>query len=520
MRYSLVLTKTTAIYSRRHIRATALENCIDRYAYYHTDKRTLNQVGLCDQPRKEGVITERLSSSFVPSEDYELKGQYDHYIHKDAEPEWIDIKVVESTRQVVVKGFGAFKLMPMAYLQKRVDKVISNTVYVEVITHKELEWKHSNYYGWYKKWEPVKSHQGRKVLAKMAELGLGKAYHQVPDDETAKRTIMYNSPKAYFIVATQLTRELYNRVTQLMKYGVSPYLYIEDAQIFGVQMMSPGTTQTMLDYQYYDPKGIKENRINQSPFVCEQPETYNLEGAQRIYDAHQLHEQNIWQRVMHNAQWLWTYLMNFNQESIIEKGVYSKKLGTIPPWYNTEVTPEESAYLEVYAKAYGFDLRADSETTASDYCEARHMFSNKVSGGYAESSATIWDYVGRVEKALISSRQKSKLLKLGTSTTEKQKIIEAIKWMENHTMTIHKSDTSMVKGLTSMDEISKEVPLYLDHERTNKCECGKPITITEEFCMYCDAENPDFDEFALSELDANIRRRQKLERAMHKNIAE
>jgi uncharacterized protein YacL (UPF0231 family) len=350
----------------------------------------------------------------------------------------LDITVNKADRTVRVKGFGRFKLAPNAYTQNYINPEIASRVYVEVFTHKKLEWLHSNTYGWYRKNVVVRPQQSKKVLNKMTELNLGTEYTMITPENS--KLIQFNSPKAYVIVATKLTKELYNRCLQLLKYGISPWLYIEDTEIFGVQLKSPGNTKSMLDQS----------------FNCESDPS--SEGALLLKELRAHHEAAIWDRVIMAANWLWTDLQNLNAERFYEDN-----------FVDTQVTDSESAILSKYARAYGFEVRNDSESTMDRFADPRDMFSNKPMA-YGETSLTLWDYEGRVEKATIKARQKSKVNQLGTSAATKREIIAATQWLE-----------------------AQDENLYLDQEYWSECECGTPVNANTLYCEHCNHINENYE---------------------------
>lgn len=378
----------------------------------------------------------------------------------------LTITTNKATREVTVEGYARFKLTDSAYTQNYINPNIASKVYIEVFNHKELGYLKSDYYGWYKKNLPVNPRQSSKVLTKMNELGLGNQYEVLTQESeiSKRREVMFNNPTAYFIVATKLTKEVYNRCLQLLKYGNSPYLYVEDAEIYGIQLRSTGNTRSMLDQK----------------FQCESnPDSL---GCKMLNDLREYHESTIWEHCTHECQWLWDMMLSWKAERFYESNLPSiedvqVKLDNLKVDFNIIKEMNSTSWatyineLFFKASAYGFNLKLhESEITSDSFCDPKNMFSNKPVA-FAESSETIWDFPhsGRVERATVKRRQKLKLQDMPTSIDEIVNAIICVQWFE-----------------------SQQDSFYLDTEHHLHCKCGYPVSVNETHCSICNSLNEEY----------------------------
>lgn len=293
-----------------------------------------------------------------------------------------------------------------------------------------------------------------------------KKWNYVIVQHPAAKVIQYNKPKGFVLHSWRLTNNVITRLRELLKYKV-PVRVITDLEGINEKFVPKYDTQSYLDYAYYTPV-IGREKTNQSPFIAEQPETYNRAEAQLIKDLHYQHEKAVYAHVLELTKDLAAQAKD-QSSWYLKEGTYeyAVKLRNAQTTQANKVLLANKRWNTVKARmyfkanAYGIDLKfAESVPNTDKFSWARDFL-----------NADIRENDNSVAKAMVSRHQKQKINELASTDAEFAQAAEMLKWFEQH-----------------------PEEWYLDPEHTSKCVCGYPLQSSMQFCDICGCSNDNYIE--------------------------
>lgn len=287
----------------------------------------------------------------------------------------------------------------------------------------------------------------------------------VQQADQVDKASQFHTTKGYIIIGKELTDTIIQRVQELLRFGHKVRLITDNCNVL---YKSEYSLQSELDDVYYALDGNKNNRVKQSPFLCELQDTYNQQGAELLAQYRQQHYAFVFNYVYEMTFDLYQMKSEEARELRYERAARATYYTNyyINQYLKHPKAEVLLARLSRRAKAYGFDIQLEEGTATVDkYQPAEYIFTKKPTA-FAESSETIWD-TGNVDKALNTVRQKQKISELPTSRKALYEAIEAVAWMETE-------------------------DLFLDPENTYRCECTYPVDLRDYRCPTCDAINPHY----------------------------